>query len=179
MFIAYYILTNTIVIVSYGQQTYARVCNFSCLTMNGSLVKMNKGGLLLSKIMSLYVNWHFKFSLCLAATQRSFICNLNRPQRDWYTYFVVICRCICSFFSICSIGNCGTSYGAEISFGNGSPSNSCPFIGIAVDSLPKKYQQKKKEGNYYEIIHYAVFSFVIKLIKQNLPFIQINIEWGT
>lgn len=27
-----------------------------------------------------------------------------------------------SFFSICSIGNCGTSYGAEISFGNsGSP----------------------------------------------------------
>lgn len=30
----------------------------------------------------------------------------------------VNCLCIRSFFSICSIGNCGTSYGAEISLGN-------------------------------------------------------------
>lgn len=31
------------------------------------------------------------------------------------TYFTFICRWIASFFSICSMGNWGTSYGAEIS----------------------------------------------------------------
>lgn len=31
------------------------------------------------------------------------------------TYFSLSSRCTCNFFSICSIGNWGTSYGAEIS----------------------------------------------------------------
>lgn len=53
-----------------------------------------------------------------------------------YTHFTFKWRCIWSFFSICSIGNCGTSYGAEISLGNRSPSISCPDIDTPGDSLP-------------------------------------------
>uniref|UniRef100_A0A2M4D6G3 Putative secreted protein n=1 Tax=Anopheles darlingi TaxID=43151 RepID=A0A2M4D6G3_ANODA len=34
-------------------------------------------------------------------------------------------RCSWSFFSICSIGNWGTSYGAEISFGSTPAMSSC------------------------------------------------------
>lgn len=65
-----------------------------------------------------------------------FIANFFSFNKIFYTHFTFKWRCICSFFSICSMGNCGTSYGAEISFGNGSPSISCPVIDTPGDSLP-------------------------------------------
>lgn len=38
-------------------------------------------------------------------------------ENKYLTHFELSCRCIASFFSICSMGNWGTSYGADISFG--------------------------------------------------------------
>lgn len=52
------------------------------------------------------------------------------------TYLKFKWRWICSFFSICSMGYCATSYGAEISFGNKLSSNSWPANAADGDSLP-------------------------------------------
>lgn len=45
----------------------------------------------------------------------------NIEQRVSTSYLLDICLWIASFFSISSMGNCGTSYGAEISFDIDSP----------------------------------------------------------
>lgn len=47
-------------------------------------------------------------------------CHTITNQTALDTYFTFKWRWIWSFFSICSIGYCATSYGAEISFGNRS-----------------------------------------------------------
>lgn len=45
----------------------------------------------------------------------------GKEKINYYTYLTLSCRCICNFSSICSIGNWGTSYGADISFGKVGP----------------------------------------------------------
>lgn len=78
---------------------------------------------------------------------------INDIYKDFFTvslrkkksYFTVSWRWIRSFFSICSMGNCGTSYGAEISFGNSWGANlpdppSLPNTGL---SLPVNRKKKK------------------------------------
>lgn len=49
-----------------------------------------------------------------------------------------------NFFSICSIGNCGTSYGADNSLGSSG-------------SLPSKWEVVKKDGLSFPEIHKGLF----------------------
>lgn len=67
------------------------------------------------------------------------------------TYLTFKCRWICNFFSICSMGNCGTSYGAEISFGNGSTSRSFSDIGTKDASLPARREKREKKKQNSEV----------------------------
>lgn len=53
------------------------------------------------------------------------------------THLTLSCLCMASFFSICSMGNCGTSYGADSSFGSSRPSPPAAMgYGVVGLSLP-------------------------------------------
>lgn len=70
------------------------------------------------------------------------------------TYLTFNCLWIANFFSICSIGNCGTSYGADSPFGSsGSLASNCELVKNDGLSFPKIHKILFKDFGLIPNLH--------------------------